>query len=1012
MPLAVLLLALAACRQQQASPPPRPDSAEADFEQGRELARQAHYDRARAAFEKAHARYEAEGDWERALSSRCRIGEIEIDSGRYDETLSLLTQALEMARAHLPQRSLAIAEAHQALGHACWRKGRYEDALSHLKRALATRIDALGEQSPEVASTYHHLGEVYQKQGEVELALRFHELALSIRTRVLGEKDAAVAESANSYAGDYWMRGEYDRALELCQRAASIWEATLGETHPKTAKAYGNIGILYAIKGDYDPAIAFGRKQLAIELATVGEAHPSVAKVRMNLGLTHRYKGENEAALSETRQAIAGFRATLGEDSPDVANAYINLGSVRNRMGDHEAAAADYERALGILRKRFGEKHPLVSEAYAGLGETRRLQHRYPDALSAHQKALSIRRSLSGDHHPEAAQCWNALALDAVDAGDLERAWGYLQQAIRANIPTLVDPDPYSNPPLINMLSEQELLVSLEQKGRILNRRFQKTGAGRDLEAAVASYRQAARLLDKMRSGYQAEDSKLFLSDRASGIYDDAIATARRLLVLSPGPESRDSVFLFAEKSRGGILLEALSDAEARQFAHIPRSVLDEERRLRADLAFYDRSVAALEQQGGSADKLQRAKDRRFESERQYEALLQRLEREHPDYYNLKYQIRTAAVEELQKELLDEDTTLLEYFLGRDSIVIFTLTRDAFDVTSVPRHPDLERQVDELRLAILQRDDDRYARIAATLYGSVVAPVAARLRHPNLIVVPDGVLCLVPFEALLAGPPAQSGADPARRSYLLERYAVSYAYSATLLLQTLKRQRTAARGDFLAFAPVFSEEGAAGAERLAGALPASRAEVTRIAELFRRRESAWDRLFGARTRVYLGREAAEDKLKSADLGAYRYVHFATHGLVDDVRPKLSGLRLAKAAASAEDGMLHLGEIYNLNLNAELVVLSACDTGLGPIARGEGLLGITRGFLYAGAANLVVSLWRVSDASTAEIMTSFYGRLLAGRSRAQALREAKLELMGRNPELARPYYWSAFTLIGR
>jgi CHAT domain-containing protein len=185
--------------------------------------------------------------------------------------------------------------------------------------------------------------------------------------------------------------------------------------------------------------------------------------------------------------------------------------------------------------------------------------------------------------------------------------------------------------------------------------------------------------------------------------------------------------------------------------------------------------------------------------------------------------------------------------------------------------------------------------------------------------------------------------------------------------------------------------------------------VTGILERVKGSYGLFDRWFSARSRVYLGRDARETTVKSEALAEYRFVHFATHGLLDEKDPKLSGLLLAPD--EREDGILHLGEVYNLRLNAELVVLSACETGLGRIARGEGIIGLTRGFLYAGAASVLVSLWQVSDATTAELMVDFYGEILRGSSRPEALREAKRRLIRRQPEYAKPYYWAPFILVG-
>lgn len=194
-------------------------------------------------------------------------------------------------------------------------------------------------------------------------------------------------------------------------------------------------------------------------------------------------------------------------------------------------------------------------------------------------------------------------------------------------------------------------------------------------------------------------------------------------------------------------------------------------------------------------------------------------------------------------------------------------------------------------------------------------------------------------------------------------------------------------------------------------MPASRIEVTGILEVFESSYGFFDRMFNKKAEVYLEEKATEGNFRSAGLRDYLYLHLATHGFVNEANSGLSGLILAQDSTSSDDGILHLGEIYNLEMNADLVVLSACETGLGQIARGEGIIGLTRGFLYAGAQNLLVSLWQVNDQTTADLMVDFYDRMLAGSSKAGALREAKLALIKRHPEDAKPYYWSPFVLIG-
>jgi CHAT domain-containing protein len=669
------------------------------------------------------------------------------------------------------------------------------------------------------------------------------------------------------------------------------------------------------------------------------------------------------------------------------------------------------------------------------LGDIYRDKGDHEHALKSYGKTLSIRQKILGRQHHDIAENFTKLAGIYLDQGYYDQALNALQNSISANIFNFSYRDPYTNPPRLNILSESRLLASLERKALAFAKRYAAQSKDlQDLKAAVSTYELAIRLMDDMRSGYKAEASKLLLAKSAMDIYDRAIqAVLLRHRTLGE-PQDLEKAFLFAEKSKGGILLEALSDAQAKQFANIPDSLLERERQLQLDLALYDRRIIDEQLKGKAADstKIAQWRQKMFALQRAYETLLQQFEKDYRDYYDLKYQVRTASVKDVQEQILDERTAIVEYFTGKDSIFIFALTQNGFRVAPVAKDSSFERQVEWLRSGIVAKDFSRYASAARELHQALLKPVADQIEMENLIIIPDGAISGIPFETLLTAT-IPTASDPNAYSglpYLATDHTISYAYSATLLLQTLNRKREKPPQDYLAFAPVFASglpsgtrsadffseslalDSARVATRIRGYLSASRDEVKGILDIFERRYGFFEKLLGKKSRTYFAREANEENIKSPATAGYRYVHFATHGFVNEKNPKLSGLILEQDEHSNEDGILHLGEIYNLSLNADLVVLSACETGLGQIAKGEGIIGLTRGFLYAGAANLLVSLWQVNDETTADLMVNFYGSMLEGQTKAEALRQAKLNLIQSHPEYAKPYYWAPFILVGR
>jgi CHAT domain-containing protein/tetratricopeptide (TPR) repeat protein len=1010
------------------------------FAQAEQLVKAAKYDSAIFYFEQASLLYQAGKNWGKYVRCYNKIGDQYRQKGKFDEAFTYSNQALETGLKYLGAQHPEIASSYSNLGHVYFYRAQYDQALKSYQQALQIRRTALGEQHPDAARSYSNIGNVYLMKGDYDQAITFHKKDIVIKLATIGEQHMNTTLSYLSLGSVYIEKGDYDEAIAVDKKALSILLQIVGEQHPNVAMSYYNISDCYLKKGDYDQAISLGDKAASIIMNMLGKQDYRVATCYILLGRAYSDKDDYDQALAFFDKALSIQRASLGEQHFEVAATYHSMAAIYDDKRDYKKALAFHNKALAIRTATLGDQHPNVADSYVGLGDVHLHLGGYRQAFAFYQKALLINLATLGKHHPAVALCYNNLGRVYELKGEYGRAIDFYQQALRANIPQFTASDPDVAPPLNGILSESELLKSLSQKAPALSQRYTKQSHDlRDLESAVAVYQVTSQLIDLMRSSYKAEGSKLFLAERATNIYDQAIQTALRLYQATQKEEHKNAAFIFAEKNKAGVMLDALSEAEAKQFAGIPDSLLANERQLRIDLAFYEKSLTEeqLKRRGADSAKVALWQDKVFALKQSYDALLQRLEKEYPDYYNLKYQIKTVSAPEAQQQLLDDKTALVEYFTGKDSIFIFAVTKNDFAIEASAKDPLFERQIEQLREGIIEKDFAQYTLAAHHLYQTLLEPVADKITDKNLVVVPDGLLSAIPFETLLAkAASAEDGLNGyADLPYLMNAHAISYVYSATLLQQEQSRKNRATKRDYLAFAPVFtnglpagtrgadffkenfandsSQTATATATRIRGYLPSTKKEVTAIGDRFKDSYNFFERWFGNKANVYLEREANETALKAGALGDYRILHFATHGLVNEENPKLSGLILSpEDPASREDGILHLGEIYNLNLNADLVVLSACETGLGQVAKGEGIIGLTRGFLYAGAANLLVSLWQVSDATTADLMVDFYDKMLGGMSKPEALREAKLQMIRRHAEYAKPYYWAPFILVGK
>jgi len=1006
------------------------------FAQAGQFVKASKYDSALAYFIKSSMEYEAGQDWKNYTHCYNRMGFIAQQKGDFEPALKYLNHALETGQKQLGQQHDEVASSYSNMGIVYEAQGDFARAAVFYDRALAISLALHGEQHNTVADILGNKGVLGIKSGDYDQAFNFMQKSLSIRLATVGEKHPDVIKNYSNLSIAYAVKGDYERALEYMQKTLKSALAAFGGQDPFVASIYTNIANVKVFQGDYDDANLYYDKALSIRRSIFGEQHPAVADAYENIGGNFYKKGDIARALVFYEKTLPIRLAVLGEKHPILINTYHNLGLVYSGKAEHDREMDFYQKALTLARSTVGEQNINVAGIYSDIGKVYLAKRDYDRAIAFHQKDLAIRRQVLGEHHPETARVYNYIAKVYKDKGRLAQALDAYQRAIGANLPADTNHDPYTNPLLKEILSEDELLKSLQGKAETFANFYRnQSGQLRDLEASVSTFRLTSELIDKMRNDFKAEGSKLFLAERVTQSYDQAIAAALQLSKIIGDRQNLETAFMFAEKSKTGIMLEALSEAAARQFVGIPDSLLEQERQLRVDLAFYDKSLieAKLQGVGGDSAKMALWEDKFFALKQSYDGLLQRFEAEHPDYFNLKYQGKTVSVPELQQQLLDDKTALVEYFTGKDSIFIFAITKDNFIVKTSAKDSLFERQIEQMRQGITQQDFDKYTRVAYRLYQTLLSPVADKLNGKNLIIIPDGVLSAIPFEALLTKQVAGGKLQEYNQlPYLVNEHTISYAYSATLLQQEQSRKNRQTKRDYLALAPIFAEGvrvGTRGADFFAknfgrdssqtltrmreGYLPDTKREVTGILNRFENSYGFFERWFGNKSRVYLEREANETRLKSKDLGEYRFLHFATHGLINEKNPKLSGLLLAQEdSTSKEDGILHLGEIYNLNLNADLVVLSACETGLGQVAKGEGIIGLTRGFLYAGASNLLVSLWQVSDVTTADLMVDFYDRMLQGATRPVALAEAKRRLILSGSERAKPDYWAPFILIGR
>jgi CHAT domain-containing protein/uncharacterized protein HemY len=869
-----------------------------------------------------------------------KIDAMLLDS-RYQEVIQLVDASLSQSKNKL---GLQIKKAEALI-----RLGKLADAETLLKQLQPST-------SQEKNALYYkaliemNYGALYMNQNRYDLAIK--ELQQAISDLEQDNRSASLeAAEVLAYLGNvYRSTGKYVQAEEQLQHALTIREEKLPATHELIAASYNDMGLVYT-QLDVDKAFDYYEKALVIYEKLHGADHPKIAITNTNLGVLNRSEKLYGDAVNYFESALKIWEKIYAQPHPNKALVLMNLGQTYSSMGNQQAALEFYEKARVMYESSQGKKHPDVAYVQNLLGNEKLAQQKFDEALLHYQKALI------------------------------------------ANIPDFNNESVEVNPSTKNYYNGNQLLYSLEFKARALEaKHLGKTLKESDLLLGIKTLQIADSLIDRIRQQITNESDKITLGAIANEVYADGVRMAFILsdVAFRHRKDYRELSFYFAEKSKSAVLLEAISDTNAKSFANIPNELLEEEKNLKTSIALISQKLA----QKPSEEEEKYLRETLFSLNRSYQEFTKRLENQYPEYFNLKFNSASPSIAQLQN-LLPVHTALISYFIDEKNARLYTylISKKEFTITDKGLPAEYDKYITGLRNSLYFMEAKTFVRVSRTLHKLLIPKIP---KHVNdLVIIPTGRMGVVPFETLITKE-TKGNFDFKTLPYLLRLYDVRYEFSAGLVLQK-KRDATAGKiSSVMLCAPVTFPE-----KDNLNDLPGTETEINAIANLFKGKNIG--------SQVLLNKQANETQIKSGSLKNFSLVHFATHGIVDENSPELS--RIYLQSEDAEDGNLFAGEIYNLEFNAQLVALSACQTGLGKISKGEGVIGLSRALVYAGAKSIIVSFWSVADESTAALMMDFYKNLLENPTSnySRDLRQAKLNLL--KGDHAAPYYWAPFILIG-
>ncbi len=815
---------------------------------------------------------------------------------------------------------------------------------------------------------------------------------MSILINIYGKEHYILIRAFNQIGLFYKNKGEYDKALYYYNEAIYIRSKTLIHDRKKHSWfIYNNIGNVYKYKGEYDRALIYLKKGLIISIEAKGENHNSVATSNNNIGNIYSLKGDYDEALYYYNKALAIRTKVLDENHSDMAYSYHDIGKLYTMKKEYDKALSNTKKALTIRQNVFGEHHPDVADSYISLGNIYESKKEYKFALINYQKALRIRRKVFGAYHPKVAVSNNDIANLYALQKEYKNSLLYYEKAIKANIKEN------------QYLNRNVLLTTLSGKAKTYVSLYKESNNIDDLNQAITTYKKADTLINDIRQTFTTYQDKVAFAQKTKEVYQGAIQVQLFLYNTQKEQSILERAFYYAEKSKANTLKELLSEANAKSFTGLPNDVVVLEKELRIDKAFYQSKITdARSETTIDSSKITTYENKLFEINRRQDSLATILEKDYPRYFELTHENSIVSVTDIQNKL-NERTTVVEFFTADSSTYVFTVSKDKMAVQEVST-PDLTGQIEQLREAITSQELSHYKTIAHELYTTLIHPIKDQFIGDELIIVPDGPLWHCNFELLLTQKDGSN--NPTALSYLLKDYAITYANSGNLLFTKSRGEEPIEkRQECLAFS--FSEGdqvtstntmSMATLRDIGGDLPGTREEIKAISDIID-------------GQYYFGSQAIETNFKK-NAGQYTILHLALHGEVDNERPENSKLYFTKSKDTVEDNLLYSHELFALDIPAELTVLSACNTGTGKIAKGEGIMSLGSAFQYAGTKSLLLTRWEVSDQTTPQVMKYFYTNLKQGMNKAKALQQGKLQYLATaDINRTQPFYWGAFYLVG-
>jgi CHAT domain-containing protein len=918
-----------------------------------------------------------------------------------------------------------MAKLHHLGGYIYMYLVENEKALQFYQKALSFAPENSLKTAYLKCQIYQDLGYLAECVSDNYQAEKYYQNANEIAKKFLKGHDVN-ANTLSALARVKLKSKKYNTAQNLYEDALHILKNS--KQNVSKAQCYGGILNVLAAKGETTLAIEYGDKALQEYKKAAGDvAKWYVGPVYNDLANAYIDKLDYQNAEQKILLAQQNFQSI--SDSSNMIVATLNAGIISVYENDFANAQSRLAQTL-VLDKKFKKTASWISaQALHWQGVALQKAGKKAEALQKFEESLALIKTLKQEKTPETSEIYLSICEMKEQEKNYAEALKACQKGISAVLYDFSAEDFSQNPSLKGIISLKHLLAALRKKANLLDTYYKENGNEiKNLELCLQTRELALNLVDSIRIDYQATSSKLLLMSELLPLYEASIQTAMELHEKTKDAKYLEKAFLYAERNKATLLNESLQSLKATQEAGIPDSLVNQINDLKTDIGFFENQLYGSK----NPDSL---KTLIFDLKEKLKEYTDKMENNFPNYYHLRYQVHIPSIAELQEKAKREQADIVEYFVGDSAAYIFCLNEKGVFVQKISVQ-NLTENIEKLRNLISSNKQllgnqpliafEELSEVGYKLHELLIQPIEKQLLHKKLIIIPDGNLGYIPFEVLLSSWEVKLSAKPKinyqNLPYLIKEFAISYAYSANLWWKPLN-QNEKENANYVAFAPSFAGRNAPTSENRSlsisemnenDSVTTLRGEnrggaLVELTETKKEVENIKSQIGGD---VFSDKTATKAQFKEV-ASKYGIIHLATHALINDKNPMDSRLVFTLPENKADDGFLYAYELFGMRLSAQMVVLSACNTGYGKLLKGEGVQSIARGFAYAGVPSIVMSLWTAQDNSTSQLMVDFYKGLKEGKSKDAALQAAKLAFLEKADAkiTAHPFFWAGFVILG-